>query len=84
MCLHKNNKGRVASGILKVGDEVELQPEGIKSEVKSIEMYHTNREVALPGDVVAFKYLPFISILQLSFSQLTFFFHSNFSLLTCN
>lgn len=42
--------------MLKVGDPVVLQPSNITTEVGSIEMYHTPRQVALPGDLVAFKY----------------------------
>jgi hypothetical protein len=43
--------------MLKVGDPVVLQPSNITTEVGSIEMYHTPRQVALPGDLVAFKYV---------------------------
>ena len=53
--------GRVVSGTLKVGDSVVLQPSNITTEVASIEMYHTARQVALPGDLVAFKYNPSLS-----------------------
>jgi len=47
--------GRVVSGELKPGDCVVLSPSRISAEVASIEQYHSNRSVAVCGDIVGFK-----------------------------
>ena len=47
--------GRVESGIMKPNDQVVIMPEGIKSEVKSIEMHKKQIAQALPGDNVGFN-----------------------------
>jgi len=47
--------GRVETGVLKVGDTVIFEPEGIKSEVKSIEMHHQSMANAEPGDNIGFS-----------------------------
>ena len=45
--------GRVLSGSLKVGDEIKVVPHtGEVHKVRSLEMFHCSRHVALPGDVV--------------------------------
>ncbi|MDE1869221.1 MAG: translation elongation factor EF-1 subunit alpha [Candidatus Micrarchaeota archaeon] len=47
--------GRVETGILKVGDPVIIMPSGVKTEVKSIEMHHTQMQSAQPGDNIGFN-----------------------------
>lgn len=45
--------GTLISGVLKVGDEVEILPEGIKSSVRSLESHNTFEQQAYPGERVA-------------------------------
>ncbi len=45
--------GTLISGMLKVGDEVEILPKGIKSSVRSLESHNTFEQQALPGERVA-------------------------------
>jgi len=47
--------GRVETGILKPGAVVTFAPAMITTEVKSVEMHHTNLEQAIPGDNVGFN-----------------------------
>jgi len=47
--------GRVETGILKPGQVVTFAPGGISTEVKSIEMHHTNLPSASPGDNIGFN-----------------------------
>jgi len=47
--------GRVETGILKPGMVVTFAPAGITTEVKSVEMHHTELAEALPGDNVGFN-----------------------------
>jgi len=47
--------GRVETGRLRVGDVVIVMPSGKKGEVRSIEMHHTPRQEALPGDNIGFN-----------------------------
>jgi elongation factor 1-alpha len=47
--------GRVETGILKPGMVVTFAPTGLTTEVKSVEMHHTQLEQALPGDNVGFN-----------------------------
>ncbi|MFH1209223.1 MAG: translation elongation factor EF-1 subunit alpha [archaeon] len=51
--------GRVETGIMKVGDKVVIMPgregNGVKGEVKSIEMHHEQMQQAEPGDNVGFS-----------------------------
>ncbi len=47
--------GRVETGILKVGDEIIVMPDGYESEVRSIEMHHEGIETAEPGDNIGFS-----------------------------
>ncbi len=42
--------GRVATGVLKAGDKVIINPPQIKTIAASIEMHHQKLEVAYPGD----------------------------------
>lgn len=42
--------GRVETGVMKVGDQVIIMPEGKRTEVKSIEMHHQQLQKAEPGD----------------------------------
>lgn len=46
--------GRVETGVLKVNDAVIFEPEGVKGEVKSIEMHHQQMQKAEPGDNIGF------------------------------
>jgi len=46
--------GRVESGVLKPNDTVVIMPEGITTEVKSIEMHHQPLAKAVPGDNIGF------------------------------
>ncbi len=46
--------GRVETGVLKVGDTIVIEPAGIKTEVKSIEMHHEPIQEAKPGDNIGF------------------------------
>ncbi len=39
-----------------------LYPSGIQTEVGSIEIYHTQRQVALPGDMIGFRYESFMAM----------------------
>lgn len=45
--------GTLISGQLKVGDEVEILPRGIKSSVRSLESHNTFEQQAFPGERVA-------------------------------
>ncbi|OHS99766.1 Elongation factor 1-alpha [Tritrichomonas foetus] len=47
--------GRVESGIMKPGQQVVFAPSGIQTDVKSIEMHHTQLPEAGPGDNVGFN-----------------------------
>lgn len=45
--------GTLISGQLKVGDEVEILPKGVKSSVRSLESHNTFEQQAYPGERVA-------------------------------
>merc|ERR1712033_115580 len=47
--------GRVETGSIKAGMVVTFSPAAVTTEVKSVEMYHTSVEVAVPGDNVGFN-----------------------------
>merc|ERR1712170_123903 len=47
--------GRVETGVLKPGMVVVFAPNGVTTEVKSIEMHHTALPQAVPGDNVGFN-----------------------------
>merc|ERR1711988_123410 len=47
--------GRVETGILKPGMTVMFAPPMLSTEVKSVEMHHTQLEQAVPGDNVGFN-----------------------------
>jgi len=47
--------GRVETGIIKPGMLVTFSPQGITTEVKSVEMHHESVPEALPGDNVGFN-----------------------------
>jgi len=47
--------GRVETGIMKPGMVVTFAPVGLSTEIKSIEMHHTQLPEALPGDNVGFN-----------------------------
>nr|ACO50117.1 elongation factor 1 alpha [Seculamonas ecuadoriensis] len=47
--------GRVETGIMKPGMTVLFAPSGLSTEVKSIEMHHTQLPEAVPGDNVGFN-----------------------------
>lgn len=47
--------GRVETGIIKPGMVVTFAPTGLSTEVKSVEMHHTQLEEAVPGDNVGFN-----------------------------
>jgi len=47
--------GRVETGILKAGMVVTFAPNGVTTEVKSVEMHHETLEKAEPGDNVGFN-----------------------------
>lgn len=47
--------GRVETGILKPGMVVTFAPTGLSTEVKSVEMHHSQLEEAVPGDNVGFN-----------------------------
>jgi len=47
--------GRVETGVLKPGMVVTFAPQGISTEVKSVEMHHESLTEALPGDNVGFN-----------------------------
>ena len=47
--------GRVETGMLKPGMVVTFAPTGLSSEVKSVEMHHTQLTEAVPGDNVGFN-----------------------------
>merc|ERR1711871_1466359 len=47
--------GRVETGTLKAGMVVRFAPNGVTTEVKSVEMHHEVMEVAEPGDNVGFN-----------------------------
>jgi len=47
--------GRVETGILKPGMNVVFAPPMVSTEVKSVEMHHTQLEQAVPGDNVGFN-----------------------------
>jgi len=47
--------GRVETGILKPGMVVTFAPQGVSTEVKSVEMHHESLPEAVPGDNVGFN-----------------------------
>jgi elongation factor 1-alpha len=47
--------GRVETGVLKPGMVVSFAPSNVTSEVKSVEMHHTQLPEAIPGDNVGFN-----------------------------
>jgi len=47
--------GRVETGIIKPGMQVVFAPSGVMSEVKSVEMHHTQMPEAQPGDNIGFN-----------------------------
>uniref|UniRef100_A0A915M011 Elongation factor 1-alpha n=1 Tax=Meloidogyne javanica TaxID=6303 RepID=A0A915M011_MELJA len=47
--------GRVETGIIKPGMVVTFAPQGISTEVKSVEMHHESLPEAVPGDNVGFN-----------------------------
>ncbi len=47
--------GRVETGVLKVNDVLVFEPEGVKGEVKSVEVHHQQITEAKPGDNVGFN-----------------------------
>jgi len=47
--------GRVETGIMKPGDSIVIMPGNVKTEVKSIEMHHTQMTQAGPGDNIGFN-----------------------------
>jgi len=47
--------GRVETGIIKPGMVVTFAPQGISTEVKSVEMHHESLAEAVPGDNVGFN-----------------------------
>jgi elongation factor 1-alpha len=47
--------GRVETGILKAGINVQFAPVGVVTECKSVEMHHEVLEQAIPGDNVGFN-----------------------------
>lgn len=47
--------GRVETGVLKPGDQVVIMPGNLITEVKSIEMHHTQLPQAVPGDNIGFN-----------------------------
>ena len=47
--------GRVETGVLKPGMVVTFAPQGLTTEVKSVEMHHEALVEALPGDNVGFN-----------------------------
>jgi len=47
--------GRVETGVLKPGMVVTFAPQGISTEVKSVEMHHESLPEAFPGDNVGFN-----------------------------
>jgi elongation factor 1-alpha len=47
--------GRVETGIMTPGQHILFAPTNITSEVKSIEMHHTNLQQAVPGDNIGFN-----------------------------
>jgi elongation factor 1-alpha len=47
--------GRVESGVMKPGQHILFAPTSITSDVKSIEMHHTQMPQAIPGDNIGFN-----------------------------
>lgn len=47
--------GRVATGILKIGDNIKFTPSNIVSQVRSMEMHYNKKTTAEPGDIVGFN-----------------------------
>jgi elongation factor 1-alpha len=47
--------GRIESGIMRPGQNIILAPVGIVTDVKSIEMHHTQLAEAVPGDNIGFN-----------------------------
>lgn len=47
--------GRVETGVMKPGQHILFAPEGVKTDVKSIEMHHANIPQAVPGDNIGFN-----------------------------
>ena len=47
--------GRVETGLMKINDVIVFEPEGVKGEVKDIEVHHQKISEAKPGDNVGFN-----------------------------
>jgi len=47
--------GRVETGTLKAGMIITFGPQGLTTEVRSVEMHHETLELAIPGDNVGFN-----------------------------
>jgi len=47
--------GRVETGIMKVGDTIQIMPDEFHGEVRSIEMHHEGINAAEPGDNIGFN-----------------------------
>ncbi len=47
--------GRIETGVLRVGDSVVFNPQGVEGEVRSMEMHHEEIEEATPGDNIGFN-----------------------------
>merc|ERR1711887_430411 len=47
--------GRVETGVIKPGMVVVFAPNGLTTEVKSVEMHHESLDQAIPGDNVGFN-----------------------------
>ncbi len=47
--------GRVETGIMKVGDKIVFMPDGLESDVRSIEMHHEQLKEAQAGDNIGFN-----------------------------
>ncbi|MFA4856091.1 MAG: translation elongation factor EF-1 subunit alpha [archaeon] len=47
--------GRVETGIMRPGDKIIIEPSGVSTEVKTIEMHHEQLKQAVPGDNVGFN-----------------------------
>jgi len=47
--------GKISTGIMKPNDKIIIMPEGVETEVKSIEMHHEQLTEARPGDNIGFN-----------------------------
>eukprot|EP01119_Soliformovum_irregulare_P021104 TRINITY_DN6967_c0_g1_i1.p1 TRINITY_DN6967_c0_g1~~TRINITY_DN6967_c0_g1_i1.p1 ORF type:complete len:1824 (-),score=734.75 TRINITY_DN6967_c0_g1_i1:21-5492(-) len=47
--------GRIVSGVLRTGDNLVVQPGNYNSQAKSIEIFHSDKEVATAGDIIGFN-----------------------------